>query len=363
MDRRTFCQLTGLGLAAGITSVAWKNIGNQPPRGFTRIREPEGIMGTRCRLVIAAASVDQAEKALSSAEAAIRKVEIQMSSYLHDSDVGRINRAKAGTPIPISADTLSVLRKAHLLWQQSGGAFDITIGPLVQLWRLADRNGEMPEKSAIAQAREASSWRDLDLLDSEVVKSRDSACVDLGGIAKGFGVDQGIAAMQRSGATGGLVEIGGDLRSFGSPFDTSDWRVAIRDPNQPGPAVTLPLRDLALCTSGDYERGYSLSQKPLHHILHPESGYPVENARSLSVEGPDATGTDAWATAASVLSSKHEERLPSDYHILHRLPEVSAQAPSSPIASTGQLSIASCICSVSSSPSGCLLTKEYPSSC
>jgi hypothetical protein len=174
------------------------------------VRRPRGVMGTDCVLAAVVAQGDKAtaEAALDAAEALLRQVEARMSNWLDVSEVSQLGAAEAGVLVPLSPDTLAVLTAAREAFDLTGQTFDATCRPQVELWRRAGETAILPDVAAVAEARAASRWEDLDLTDSGVVKRTSSACVDLGGIAKGYGIDLALRAMQRSGLRGGLVDVG-----------------------------------------------------------------------------------------------------------------------------------------------------------
>ncbi len=312
MGRRAFCGIA-LGGLAGATTFAWKQVADPKPGGITLVAEPTGIMGTRARLLATAPNTAIAREALQAAEAELRRIEGLMSTYLDHSEISRLNAAPAGTRIPLSEDTLRVLHAARRIHDASSQALDITARPLKQLWDAATRNGHPPADTAIRHARANSCWPLLELEPGGAVKRHSETAVDLGGIAKGYGVDRAMEAIRSSGASGGLVEVGGDVRCFGTPSGRSYWSIAIRDPYSDGILKTLKVTDAALCTSGDYARGYELGGIRLSHIINPADGRPLENSRSITVRGPSALEADAWATAASVLGTRAGQFLPSGF--------------------------------------------------
>jgi thiamine biosynthesis lipoprotein len=160
--------------------------------------------------------------------------------------------------------------------------------------------------------RAASSWDALDLLDDGATKHASSARVDLGGIAKGYAIDEAVAAMRRAGARGGLVDVGGDVRVFGRQPSQSPWEIQLRDPSGTGVVGTLQVRDSAVCTSGDYFRFAKIAGQRYSHIIDPRTGHPAGGVRSATVVAPNALTADAWATALSVLGEAGLDRVPPD---------------------------------------------------
>ena len=277
-------------------------------------RRPVGIMGTTCTLgaVTPARDAARAAEALAAAEGVLRRIEAAMSTWIEASEISRLNAAAAGETIPLSRDTRAVLATSRRFHELTAGAFDVTCRPLLELWRRAADEGRLPSPEAIAAARAASSWELLALGEEGATKGAASARVDLGGIAKGYAVDEAIQVLRARGLAGGLVEIGGDLAVFGSGPDGGPWSIAVRDPRREGIWGTLLLREGAVCTSGNYARFVEIAGERHSHIVDPRDGRPADRAASVTVVAPDATTADAWATALAVLGPAGLSRLPAD---------------------------------------------------
>ena len=274
--------------------------------------EPEAVMGTSCRLtaVISGHVRERGLLALREAEESLRRVEMMMSSWLEGSEISRFNAAGAGRKSPLSPESLHVLDAARAAYNETGGAFDITIDPLIALWRGAAERGTVPDADAVRAARAASSWNLIELLPDAAVKLSPDARVDLGGIAKGYAIDLAVEAMRQAGVEGGLVDVGGDLRIFGSPPDGGLWEVEVRDPFRAGRLGRIGIPSGAVCTSGNYSRFFETGGVRYSHIIDPRSGMPSSPVASATVVSDTAERGDIWATALSVLGREGMERLP-----------------------------------------------------
>ncbi len=228
-----------------------------------------------------------------------------MSTYLPDSDVSRFNRTAADTPVPLHRDTLRVLQLAKALSQQTDGAFDITVRPLSQLWRDAAKAGRRPTDEQLAGVRQQVGSEKLQIQADSATKSVNGLEVTLDAIAKGFAIHQAVLALQKFDLQGGLVDVGGDIECFGRPAEGDAWRIAVQHPSADTHLLVLELdareQTIAVCTSGDYQRFMMIDGKRFSHIVDPRTGQPAQSATSVTVVGPSATITDAWATALSVL--------------------------------------------------------------
>ncbi len=264
---------------------------------------PAAIMGTSCTLTVVLPSEKStiAQESLAKAEATLRRIESLMSTYRDDSEVRRLKNASAKQRVALSPETLAVLRASRHFAEVSGGAFDVTAAPLFQLWKRCGKLDRPPTQEEIATARTASSWDAFTLLEDGAVKGNSLAEVDLGGIAKGYGIDRAVETMKEAGCVGGLVEVGGDLRCFGRKPGGHRWRIALRSPAGPEYAGVLEVESAAVCTSGDYLRFVEIKGIRYSHIIDPRSGLPVDTMPSVTVIAPDTTTADGLATAISVL--------------------------------------------------------------
>jgi thiamine biosynthesis lipoprotein len=273
-------------------------------------------MGTTCLLAGVAENREVAERALHEAEAAVRRVEALMSSWLDDSEVSRLNAAPVGVEVALSSDTLEVLRAARRAALESEGAFDVTCGPLLEAWHAAGRCGILPSEAALQQARASCGWGHIELTDSGAVRRRAEARVDLGGIAKGYGIDAAVEALEEAGLLGGLVDVGGDLRCFGAGPDQERWQVEIRNPFGGDALAHVRARDAAVCTSGNYARFVQIGGRQYSHIVDPRSGRPADGVPSATVVADHAITADIWATVLSVLGEDGLGLLPAGVEAL-----------------------------------------------
>jgi len=281
---------------------------------------PRGVMGTGCliRAGVERANADTARQTLAAAEQELRRVEALASKHLADSELSRLNRAPAGRLVPLSDEMLALLRLARELTARTDGAFDPTVGPVIALWEEAQRKDRPPTEEEIKQARAASGWDAWALLDRGAQKRRAEAKLDLGGIAKGYGIDRALQALADRGCAGGLVDVGGDIRCFGLSPREGGWRLGVRDPFHPDSGRLLAVLEVsseAVCTSGNYFRYHEIAGRRYHHIIDPRSGRPAEAAPSVTVIAPTAARADAWATALSVLGPAGLQIIPPEANI------------------------------------------------
>ncbi len=265
---------------------------------------PAAVMSTDCELtvVVPPRGGPTGRRALEAGERALRGVEARMSGYLEASELSKLNAAAGGQFVSLSSQTMEVLRISREIAGQTDGAFDVTCAPIINLWRRAGRTRRLPDRQEIARAVGETGWEHFELLENGARKHIDTAAIDLGGIAKGYGIDQAAKAMTEAGAKGGLVNVGGDVRGFGWRPHGKPWRVGVRDPFDKGSMLTvLAIRDSAVCTSGNYERGFTFEGKRYSHITDPRTGWAADMTPSVTAVAPTGAVADAWATALSVL--------------------------------------------------------------
>lgn len=299
----------------------WQTQGARAVRLASFEREPEGIMGTSCRLLVILdyRESERAQKILDKAEFQLRYIESLASNWIEASELSRFNRAEPGEHA-LSKVNWEILRASQQAYMRTGGAFDVTCRPLIDLWARAGERGELPSDEALAEARAQSSWEALELDAERPVATKHSGTlsVDLGGIAKGYAIDVAMEAMIAQGVDGALVDVGGDVRVFGdSARPSGAWRFWIKAPEQQGEPTEFEwLGSGAVCTSGDYARYRVIGGQRYSHIVDPVSGYPTRRVPSVTVIAPTALQADVWATALSVLGKDGLDRLPSGVEAL-----------------------------------------------
>lgn len=271
------------------------------------------VMGTFARAVVIAEDSNTAKKCIETALAEIHKVDDLMSDYKSDSEISRVNKDGFKTAVHISQSTYEVLQRSIEFSKLTDGAFDITVGPLVDLFHSAEKKQVAPTKEQIAQAKSKVGFEKLKLDEqNRTVKfSVDGMRLDLGGIAKGYAVDKAVEAMQTGGAIGGMVDLGGDIRCFGTPLKgKKHWIIGLQNPNSDkdiaGRDVMLKLQldNRAIATSGDYQQFVLIEGKRYSHIINRKTGTSTEGLSSVTIIANNATDADALATAVSVMGAE-----------------------------------------------------------
>lgn len=203
--------------------------------------------------------------------------------------------------VPISdQEILNVVRLALQVARKSDGAFDITISPLVELWGFYGDSPHLPQEQEIKNSFTKIGYKYLMINNGKLEKSKEDIRIDLGGIAKGYGVSQAVKVLKAEGITSALIDAGGDVYALGKRGGKF-WKVGIRSPRGEDLLGYLEVEDLAVMGSGDYERFFIKDGKRYHHIFNPKTGYPAEGVSGTTLVHPDPMVADAWNTAIFVL--------------------------------------------------------------
>lgn len=241
-------------------------------------------------------------------DALLTEINHTMSTYDPESELSRFNRMRTTDWVSASASLLAVLKAALEIGFQSEGAFDITVGPLVNLWGFGPElhPDRIPLESDIAAARARSGLDKVTLHETQpaIRKHRPDLFLDLSGIAKGYGVDRVAELMTAHGIEHYMVEIGGEVRVRGLKEHDTPWRIAIEKPlsGERSVQTMLALSDIALATSGDYRNFFEIAGRRYSHTIDPTTGWPVDHHLvSVTVLADTSMRADAWATAFQVL--------------------------------------------------------------
>lgn len=261
------------------------------------LRRTETHMGTLVT-VTAIAPRERAERALEAAFREVARVDRLLSHYRADSEVSRLNRGE--TLENPSADLTANLRKSIEYGRLSGGAFDITVQPILDLYDESfSVRRRAPTAEEIRRVLPAVDYSRI-AFTGDGVRLGEGQKITLGGIAKGYAVDRALEAMRALGIRQALVDAGGDLRAMGRRLER-DWIAALRNPRDPEDYITrIRATDRAVVTSGDYERYYD-EEKTFHHIVDPRTGYSATRLISVTIVAATAFDADAISTSVFVL--------------------------------------------------------------
>lgn len=275
------------------------------------LKQTEMIMGTLVEITVIPAN----EKAIKEAFEALKKVDALMSTYKEDSEISILNREGKAQ---VSQQTLEVIEDAIEFSKLTKGAFDITVKPLINLWKKAEKEEKVPTEQEIEKAILLVGYDKIVIEGNQVRLEKEGMQIDLGGIAKGYAVDKAIEALKKNGIKRALVNAGGDLYALGKALRGERWSIGIQDPREKDKIIdTIKVKDKAVATSGDYRRYFTLEGKRFSHIVNPKTGLTVQDVpMSVTIVGPDATTTDALSTGVFVLGPEEGMKL------IESLPEV-----------------------------------------
>ena len=267
---------------------------------FTQIQ-----MGMTFRVVLYAPDEDSANAAASAAYARIKQLNAVMSDYDPQSELMQLCRtAGLGKPVHVSRDLLAVLSRSLALSKSSDGAFDVTVGPVVKLWRKARRTKQFPAPDELAAARALVGFRKLkiDEQKGDVELLQPGMLLDLGGIAVGYAVDEALAVLTARGITSTLVDGSGDIGVSDAPPGQAGWRIGIAPLDaDKEPSRFLILKNAAVTTSGDAFQFVEFDGKRYSHIVDPQTGLGLVDHSSVTVIARNCTIADSYTKAVSVL--------------------------------------------------------------
>ncbi len=266
------------------------------------------LMGTTVETTARSSDVNRCREALTDAYEEMARVENVMSCQKDSSEISAINHAAGIHPVKVSYETVEMMKRAKAYCKKYDGVFDVTIGPLSDLWGFSEeKNIVLPPAEEIKKLDKLVNYRDIDINenDSTVYLKKKGMSIDLGGIAKGYAIDRGSAVLKEKGITNFILNAGGDLYVSGTKDADTEWRVGIKHPRRTNDlAGAFDLKDYAVATSGDYERFKIINGIRYHHILNPADGYPGRLSESSTIIAPTAEEADATATYVFLLGWK-----------------------------------------------------------
>lgn len=330
MDRKKSYVAVVILAVGGVVALYFSSTAKRPIELDSRYKL---VMGTFARAVAIATDSATASTCIEAAFVEIHKVDDLMSDYKSDSEISKINREGFKQGILVSQPTYEVLKRSVEFSKLTDGAFDITVGPLVDLWRSAKKNGVAPSEEEIIEAKSRVGFEKLRLNEQSrtVEFAVEGMRLDLGGIAKGYAIDKAVEAMQKASAIGGMVDIGGDIRCFGKPPRGKDhWVIGLQDPgltkrmNEADLVLTLKLQNEAVATSGDYQRFVMIEGKKYGHVVDRDTGTSAQGLSSVTIIADNTTDADALATAVSVMGAE------KGLALIEKMPQIEAILITSP---------------------------------
>jgi len=272
------------------------------PKEIEVVRTQE-LMSTPVTLTLTGTDKGKLEGLAEEAFAFMRTDSSRFNIYDPASEVSRLNAAPAGRPVRISPELAEVLRAAQAAHRNTDGYFDVTVRPLVLLWKEAKQTGTLPTEAEIKKALSLVGFANVALAGDTVTFRKPGISVDLGGIAKGYVVHRTTEYLKQRGVKAGIVDAGGDLFAWGKKPDGSKWRIGIQHPREKTVFKVLELEDQAVLTSGDYERYFIRDGRRYSHIVNPFTGMPDSDVVSITVVSPSLMAVDGLSAGLLAMGS------------------------------------------------------------
>ncbi|GBE40530.1 thiamine biosynthesis lipoprotein ApbE precursor [bacterium BMS3Bbin09] len=280
-------------------------------------KESRTLMDTYCTITVVSPSKEKAAEAIDKGFAEIKKLELLLNYFSDESEITAVNKAAGTGPVKVSGETLEMMQKTLEISKATNGTFDPTIAPVLKLWKFSGRPADpsIPDSDALERALKLVNYKKIRINGkSSTAYLEDKAMeIDLGGIAKGYAADKAMKAIKAEGINAALVAVAGDIRGFGLNASGKAWKVGIQDPRPETRSekpwedlfASLYLEDMAISTSGDYQRFFIKDGKRYHHIIDPATGFPAEtDLISASVIAPQGYIADGLSTAVFALGSE-----------------------------------------------------------
>jgi thiamine biosynthesis lipoprotein len=270
------------------------------------VRETRTMMGTVVSVELAGVPPSEAPGILKAVFAEAERLELIFSSYLPGSELNHINREAHAGPVRASSDMMAVLKRALEISRMTDGAFDVTVGPLMRVWKFfPEKKGAVPSESEVAQALQSVGWKnvELDTARGTVRLLRPGMVLDLAGIVQGYAADRMAAVARQRGVRSALINVGGDIYCLGERPGGGSWKIGLEHPRMEGQVLAgLKLRDTAVTTSGDYRNYFIHNKRRYSHIIDPRTGRPARTGVvEVCVIAPDCMTADALAKAPFIM--------------------------------------------------------------
>lgn len=266
-------------------------------------------MGTEISVYLWHDEPQQAKEAVAAVFAEVARLDRLMSTYRDDSEISAVNRDAAAGPVPVGEELFNLVQRSLDISVLTNGAFDITYDSVGQHYDF--RKHRRPDDAVLAEELPRIDYRfvEMDRRGRTIRFVHEGVRINLGGIAKGYAVERGVAVARRFGVRNARVTAGGDTRLLGDRRGTP-WMVGVQNPRDATMvAVTLPLDNEAISTSGDYERFFDENGRRYHHIIEPTTGQPAAEVHSATIIGPDAIMTDALSTSLFIMGVEDGMRM------------------------------------------------------
>ena len=236
------------------------------------------------------------ERAISAAYQEIERINKVFSTYREDSLTSRLRKAR-GETVEITPEFYKLLERAQKIYHQTDGKFDITVGPLVDLWGFYRENQQLPEPDQIDAKKQLVGFDQINFSDSHARLGMPGMRLDFGALAKGYAVDRAAAILVEQGLENFLINLGGNIYAAGQSPDNQPWRIGVQNPRAEKIDGIVELSNSGVGTSGDYERTFIHEGQRYSHIIDPMTGYPLQGVAATTVVAEDALTADILSTA------------------------------------------------------------------
>ena len=295
-------------------------VGLSPDSSSVVVKRTQMHMGTLVKITAVAETESVAQAAASAGFAEIRRLEELLSTWIPTSELSRVNDSAGIKSVPVSLETWTVVQRAKQAAELTGGGFNIAIGPAIDLWRVTE-DQRIPTEVELAALRPLVDLQAVrtDLHEQTLYLEKPGMRIDVGGIGKGFAADHAVLAMQKAGASAGVVALSGDIKTFGLLPGGKKFPVGIQHPRKEGAVlVFIDLENEAISTAGDYERFFERDGVRYHHILDPKTLQPARGCQSVTVIAKEGVWADGLDTGVFVMGPERGMEL------IERLPGIEA---------------------------------------
>ena len=268
-------------------------------------------MGTQIGLVFYAPDTVNADTVARLVFDRIDQLNLILSDYMPQSEINRLS-STVNTNVPVSGDLFEILELSVAVSKKTDGAFDVSMGPIVALWRNSKKNGTIPSEGTIATAKQKVGFKKIKFLSDNVVSlTARGMQLDMGGIGKGYAADKAIELLKELGVRSALVDMGGDVTVSGAPPNKEYWLLGFTHYDSNGTEIftKLKLRDQGVATSGDLYQYFNIDGKRYSHIVDPKTGRAITNNIQVTTIAPTGTMADAYASALSVIGFGDGQKL------------------------------------------------------
>ncbi len=269
------------------------------------------IMGSEFQYKLYCRNKAICEKAVRESQERLNRIDYIFSNYRDDSVLAGVNKNASTSAVTVPAEFIALTEQSIKYSELTGGAFDITVGILYELWKKSSKANQVPQKSQIESALKCTGYKKIRLDKKENTIFFDSKCLELdyGAIGKGYAVDEVVKIVRSHGIKKGLINFGGNIYALDKQAGEKGWEVGINDPfNKSSVVDFIKIENLGVATSGDYEKYFLIKGKRYSHIIDPDTGYPVEKLSSVTVLADSAAKADALSTGFSVMGKDRTKK-------------------------------------------------------